>query len=204
MAVDIVTEAFRRSGREIKIEVMPWARALDEVRSGAADGVFPIAKNAERETFLEYPSNVLVLQTIALYAKSESSTFFSGDLAGLATTKIGIVNQMSYGGRFDAAVKAGVLTNLDRSNDSDVNMQKLIAGRFELMPSNRFVAAFIARKNGITQEIRELSPEIENIATFVAFTKARDTGKLREDIDGAIATMREDGSYGKIIERYSR
>jgi polar amino acid transport system substrate-binding protein len=204
MAVDIAAEIFRRAGQEIKIEVMPWARALDEVKSGAADAIFPIAKNAEREAFLDYPTNVFVSQTIALYAKKDAAVSFSGDLAALAAAKIGIVNQMSYGGKVDAVIKSGTLTNLDRSNDSNTNMQKLIGGRFELMPSNRAVAAFIAKKNGMTQEIKELSPEIESIATYIAFAKARSGSKVREDVDHALDAMRADGSYDKIIEEYSR
>lgn len=204
MAVDIVTEAFHRAGRDIAIEVMPWARALDEAKSGSADAIFPAAKNAEREGFLDYSTGVLVQQAVSLFVRKDSQTAFDGDLTVFKNTKVGVVNQMSYGSKIDAAIKSGTLENLDRSNDSENNVQKLVAGRFEVMPSNRYVALSVAKKAGLSQQIKELLPEVESILTYIAFTKARDVTKLRDEFDNALTTMKADGSYDKILQRYAR
>jgi polar amino acid transport system substrate-binding protein len=42
--VDVVTAAFRRTGGQFEIQLMPWARCLAEVRAGRVDGIFSVFK----------------------------------------------------------------------------------------------------------------------------------------------------------------
>ena len=46
---EIITKAFEKSGYKVSIEFRPWARALDQTTKGAADGMFALWHNAERE-----------------------------------------------------------------------------------------------------------------------------------------------------------
>lgn len=204
IAYEIVTEAMKAAGHTIQVEIMPWARALDTVKDGGADAVFTAYKTPEREQFLNYSTEVLVPQVVSLFVAKDSPVSFDGDLAKLSKYKIGVVNQISYGSNIDDAIKNGVLPAVEKSNDTDSNVKKLLSGRFDVMPSNRYVAQFFLKQQGALDQVKELSPEVQNIPSYIAFTKARDTAKLRADFDAGVAAMRASGAYQKILDKYAR
>lgn len=200
--VDLVTEAYRRAGHSVTIKLMPWARCLEEARNGAVDGVFSSFRLPERERFLAFPKERLSAQTIAFFARDNSPLRFDGDLGALSGVKIGVILGTSYGKRFDTAIEAGLLPRIDQGNSIEGNLRKLVLGRVDLIPSFRDVAIDTAKRLGLLEQIRELAPPIEVVPTYLAFTRVRDLGKLADDFDRAIASMRQDGSYQRIVERY--
>lgn len=204
IAFELVGEALKRAGHQASVEVLPWARALDMARDGQADGIFTAYKTVEREQFLNYSTEVVVPQVVSLFVRKDSAVAFNGDLAQLAKYKVGVVNQISYGPLVDEAIKAGVLQDLEKSNDSDNNVKKLVQGRFDVMPSNRYVAQYILKKQGVADQVKELQPEVQSIPSYIAFTKARDTAALRSAFDAALATMKQDGTFQKILDKYAR
>src|SRR5579859_5030289 len=56
---DLVMEAFQRAGRKVEIRLLPWARAMEEVRQGRADGMFVVYKTPERERDFAFPDEPL-------------------------------------------------------------------------------------------------------------------------------------------------
>jgi len=110
--VDVVTEAFRRTGRSVDIKIMPWARCLSEARAGTVDGVFPIYRVPEREQFLTYSNEVLLPQLVVLFSRRDATTAFSGELSELRDVNIGIVRYTSYGKRLNVVTQLGMWYSL--------------------------------------------------------------------------------------------
>lgn len=204
MLVELVTEAFRRAGHSVEIKLMPWARCIEEAKIGAVDGVFSSFKLPERELFLSFPKEALTTQIIAFFARSNSTVGFDGGLNSVRDVKIGIINGTSYGKKFDAAVKDGALAHIDRANNIDSNLQKLVFARVDLIPSYREVAMEAARRLDLLSKIQEISPPIESVPSYLAFTKVRDLSKLSRAFDTELALMKQDGTYDRIVERYRR
>ncbi len=115
-----------------------------------------------------------------------------------------MVNQISYGSVIDDAVKGGVLPNVEKSNDSDTNVKKLLSGRFDVMPSNRYVAQYFLKQQGALDQVKELTPEAQTLPSYIAFTKARDTSKLKADFDAGVAAMKASGDYQRVLDKYAR
>ncbi|MBP2293713.1 substrate-binding periplasmic protein [Azospirillum rugosum] len=204
IAYDIVTRAMAKAGHTVTVEIMPWARALDTVRDGGADAIFTAYKTPEREQFLNYSTEVLVPQVVSLFVAKDSKVAFDGDLSKLAAYKVGVVNQISYGSVLDDAFKAGVLPAVEKSNDSDSNVKKLLSGRFDVMPSNRYVAQYFLKQEGALDRVKELSPPVQDLPSYIAFTKARDTTRLRNDFDAGVAAMKASGDYQALLDKYAR
>lgn len=202
--VDLVTEALRRTGRSVTIKLMPWARCLEEARTGQVDGIFSSFKLAEREQFLSFPKEALSAQEIVFFARKDSPLSFDGDLGALGDVRIGLILGTSYGRKFDAAVGDGSLRRVEQTNSIESNLRKLALGRIQLMPSFRDVAMAEARRLELSAQIRELSPAIESVPTYLAFTRVRDLSRAAEEFDRAIVAMRRDGSYDRIVSRYGR
>ena len=201
---DLVTEAFRRAGHSVEIRLMPWARCLTDARTGAVDGVFSSFKLPEREEFLAFPKEVLSTQVIAFFARRDSPLSFDGDFGVIRDVRIGLISGTSYGKKFDAAVKDGTLQKVELTNSIESNLKKLVLGHVDLIPSYRHVALDAAKQLDLLSQIKEVSPPIEAVPNYLAFTRVRDLSKLSEDFDAALAAMKQDGTYDRIVERYTR
>jgi polar amino acid transport system substrate-binding protein len=204
MLVDLVTEAYRRAGRSVEIKLMPWARCLGEAKTGEVDGVFSSFKLPEREQFLAFTKEPLTTQVIAFFARRDSTQSFDGDLDKLREVKIGIIKGTSYGQRFDAAVTGGALRNVEEANSAESNLKKLAFGRVDLIPSYRYVVLDTAKQLDLLSQIKEVSPPLEAVPTYLAFTKVRDLSKPSEGFDEALASMKQDGTYDRIIGQYPK
>ncbi|MFO6424552.1 substrate-binding periplasmic protein [Motilimonas sp. KMU-193] len=202
IAVDIVKEAFDSLGQPINISVLPWARALKYVQSGKADGIFTVFKTPEREVFLDYSTEVLLPQVIALYVKSDTPVVYQGQLAELAPYMIAAVHKVSYGKTFDQAVVSGLLTNIRLTYSGDKAMELLLSGRVMLLVSNRYGALDSASRMAGIDAITELRPELENVASFIAFSKQNNLAALRGKFDAELTKMKQDGRYQRIIDAY--
>lgn len=204
MLVDLVTEAYRRAGHSAEVKLMPWARCLREAETGEVDGVFSSFKLPERERFLAFSKEALTIQVIVFFARRESTERFGGDLAAMRDVKIGVITGTSYGEQFDAAVRGGVLRNVEQTNSIESNLKKLVFGRVDLVASYRNVALDTATRLQLLAQIREISPPLDSVPTYLAFTRVRDLSKRSEDFDAAMASMKQDGTYDLITRRYLR
>ena len=59
-----------------------------------------------------------------------------------------------------------------------------------------------ARKEGYLGKIKELSPSIDVIPSFLAFTKQRDYSEVVGSFDRALTSMKNDQSFRAIYEKY--
>jgi len=201
--VDLVTEAYRRAGQPIEIRLMPWARCLEEAKTGAIDGVFSSFKLPEREQFLAFPKEALTTQVISFFVRQDSTLSFDGNLGALRTATIGVINGTSYGTTFDTAVKDGTLQKVDPTNSAESNIKKLAAGRVDLIPSYNYVALDMAKNLNLLSQIKEISPPLQSVPSYLAFTKAHDLKKMSDAFDVALASMRQDGTYDRIVAKYT-
>lgn len=203
LAVELLTEAFRRCHRDVRIEVLPWARALAETQQGRADAIFTAIKTPEREAALRFSSEALVTMNSALYSKKDAAIRYHGDLSALAGYRLGTVIGTSHGAQFDMALRSGLLKYVDAANDTEPNIRKLLAGRIDLIVADRYVVTYYARRNGWSDQLTELTPVLHSSLGYLAFNKNPALEPLRNEIDAALVAMKRDGSYQRILSRYS-
>lgn len=204
VAVEIVKEVFKRMGQPIKIELLPWARAIYMIEKGEADGIFTAYKTLEREAFADYSKEILMPQVVALFIKEDSTIAFDGDFGKLNKYKFGVVKEVSYGEKFDKAVKNKIITNIEDVTIGEQNFLKLSAGRLDIVVSNKYGAIDIINKLKKSKEIKELLPEVQNVPSYIAFSKKKNLSKIRDKFDEILKEMKKDGSYDKIINDYFR
>ncbi len=194
--VDIIREFCTRNGIEPEIRIVPWARALMEVKEGDAIGIFPAVKTDERTGFLWYPSeplgsdkNVIVM----LKGTGENIT----TLDDLKQKTVGVVRGYSYSPEFDT--HQGV--KKDESVDDAMMLRKLAEGRTEFAVGEEGNLQFLSLHIGIELETALILFEDPN---YVAFSKA--SGKQGQALADTFAqTMRQfrkEGVIEHIIARY--
>lgn len=195
--VNMISKIMTRIGHGIKIEVFPWTRALDMVRSGKADGIFTAYKNEEREQFLDYPEEALFPQAVYFYKNRKSDIQFNGDMDSLINRRIGVVSTISYGRAFDNF--KSVLT-LERARKLEHNFTKLLLGRIDLLPSDKIVADNVIAKMGIAGQVTMVPVQLGSIPSYIAFSKKRNLTQLMKAFDRELRQMKESGEYFKILD----
>lgn len=204
LVVEVLKEAFARSHQPVEFKVVPWARALWMAQHGEADAVFATIKTPEREQLLNFSNESLIPLSSAFFVKKGSPIQYNGDLNALAEQNIGLLRQGSYGVAFDVAVKNGILKHPEFTTDTLTNIKKLIAGRIDLMAGDRIGTLHLLQQNKLLDQVIVLSPEINTSPSYLAFNKNKDHAATRDAIDKAIKTMKKDGSYQRIVDKYTR
>lgn len=200
--VDVVTEAFKRTGHQFEIQLMPWARCLAETRSGRVDGIFSVFKLPERNEFLTYANVPIITQVLAFFAPADSDVKFDGDVSQFGGFRIGTIRGTSYGIKVDSALKTGQWSAVVETNNIDSLVGMLVLKRMDLAVGYRHVVLEAARKKGDLNKIKELSPTIDEIPSYLAFTKQRDYSEVIADFDRALTSMKDDHSFDAIYEKY--
>ena len=201
VAVDIVRNVVGRLGYSLEVEMYPWARSLELVRLGQRDCIFTAYRTPEREAFLEYSKQVLIPQPVYLFVRKESGLSFDGDLSALLGRRIGVVNRISYGNRFD---RYRSRLKLDETETLEQNFQKLVLGRVDAVPSNLYTAVYVlgGTSRGLADQIEQLPVPVEVVPSYLAFTRRKDFQPLRDRFDAELRKLVQSGEYRRIIESY--
>lgn len=200
--VDVVTEAFRRSGQSVKIQLMPWARCLAEVREGNVDGIFSVFRLPEREAFLVYTDSPVINQIEVFFVHADSDIQFNGNLNDLSKHRVGVIRDTSYGPEIDKLIKNGTWTKVTNTSSVDSLVAMLAAKRIDVSPSYRHVFIDAAKQAGAMGKIKELTPAVESIPSYLAFNKKRDYTQVIVGFDKALASMKKDKSFDAIYAKY--
>ncbi|MEY9543146.1 polar amino acid transport system substrate-binding protein [Bradyrhizobium diazoefficiens] len=204
LVVDVEKEAFEKAGYDVEFRIVPWSRALQEVKDGTSDVLASAGRTPDREQFLDYVDEPLYFSEMVLFVKKDRLLPYTGDLAELKEVVIGAVNNISYGAKFDDAVRAGRFQHLEYVNSTALNIGKLIAGRTDAMVAQRLVGVAELKKTNDLDKVKVLSPPIEVGLSFTAFSKAKPLGVARAEFEKQLKLMKEDGRYQKIYEKYSK
>ena len=194
--VEVVTEALRRMGQPASIELLPLARALQQVDSGEAAAMFTVKKTPQREAQYAFSGEPLLIQEYVIFVAQDSTLAFRGDLGVLAMSSVGVVGATSYGAIFDAAAQQGVFKKLEISSSHEANFRKLLAGRMDAIVCSRTVGVEILKQLQATGRVKISGPPIETTQSYLMFNKAAATPQLVAGFDHAIRSMRQQGLLG--------
>lgn len=201
LAIELIKAAFQRMRQEVRIEFVPFARAVEMVKNGEADGVFPFAVSDERKMFATFSSEKLLTDPGSLFVRADSTLTFDGDYAKLAPYTIGMQRGTNHGPAFMQALTTyGIKTDL--AENQEKNVLKLVSGRFDIAVGPRLVVLHAARQAGKQSEIKLLYSGISEGHAYLAVSKRRNREALIAEFDQAISKMRRDGSYDKILRAY--
>lgn len=204
MSVEIVKEIFLRMGREITIEIFPVARALRMFENGDVDAFFTIKKTPERETKFLFPKEALITQDYVFFAPNDSKLTFDGDLSSLSNASIGVVNQVTYGSRFDTAVKNGVFKRLESAPSFELTFKKLLGGRMDTVIASRVVGIAFLNEIGGLNKIKIIGTPVETTESYLAFSRKEGCVELANAFDRTVAAMRKDGTFSRIVKKYEQ
>ncbi|MGC7837626.1 substrate-binding periplasmic protein [Pseudomonas wayambapalatensis] len=199
LATSIVTTALTRAGYASEFEEVPWARAL----MGVGEGRYDVLINAwynESRTRLGQFSGAYLTNRIRLL-KRQREAFGFRQLVDLYPYSIAVVRDYAYSPAFDGDNRLNKVAV--RNFPSAIRM--LAAGRVDLAVEDEYVARYNLQRE--PQEVREAvdfveRPLGENSLHILVSLKNPDHRQIVERFEQAIAGMKADGSYARLLKQY--
>lgn len=191
-----IAEAYRRMGLEVTIAAVPWKRAL-EGTDNAQNGVGGLYKTASRLERYDY-SDKLFDEVVLIYVRKGQGFAFA-TLDDLQGRTVGVIRGWSYGDSFDEARKSGLFNAEDASGDEQ-NFAILNAGHIDCILAIREAAATAIANHGWQDRFEALAVPLSSNPAYVAFNKSAGKQADLARLDTALAAMRADGSFDRLIQ----
>lgn len=198
---DIITEAFRRMGYKIKLQLVPWKRAQEMVKDGEADGFFSPYKSTEREKIYQYPSEPLLIEKNVFMVRKDSNITYEGDMRKLSHYGIGTLIGYTT---LDKYMENKIISTVDKSANVEASLNKLISGerQVDLVVNTDYILWYTAKKMNIMDSVKELPFPLAETPSYLAFNKEKDYTQVMAKFETELKKMKNDGTYQQIIEKY--
>lgn len=197
LSTDLIRTALGRAGYDIEYEQVPWARAIHGLSEGRYDIVINAWYSEDRTRIGVFSAPYLINRLRFLKRKDASIDYQS--LSQLHAYSIAIVRGYAYSPEFDADA---LLKKIPVASFSTA-VRMLAAGRVELTVEDEYAARFaLSREPADVQTSVEFLPKSlsENSLHMLVSVKRADHQQIVLDFDRAIADMKADGTYDKLIK----
>ena len=199
LATSIVTTALARAGYTSSYEEAPWARALLGVGEGRYDILINAWYNESRANIGQFSNAYLTNRIRLLQRKGEP--FHYKSQSDLYPYSVAVVRDYAYSPEFDGDTRLHKVPV--RSFSSAVRM--LAAGRVNLAVEDEYVARYNLQRE--PQEVRDgvvlVEPPFgENTLHILVSLKHPEHTRIVEGFEQAIAAMKADGSYARLLRQH--
>ena len=198
MATDVVMEMGKRAKLKLDVEVMQWDKAYEKAQADKETCLYSTARLSNRENAFKWVGPIAANQW-ALYALDG----FKGKIASLKDVRSYRVGGVERDAKTEYLKQNGI-TNVVEETDDVRNPPKLTLNRKEAQKidlwitgsaSARQVAAK-AKVPGVKQVYLVREEEL-----YLACSPRTQPATLKS-LEAALASMKKDGSYGKIVKSY--
>jgi polar amino acid transport system substrate-binding protein len=191
--IELASEAFKRSGRSIDPQFMPWARALKEAEGGRC-GLFGIWRNPAWDQVFDYSKPIIQME-LGFFGRRGVALDFN-DPRVLAGLLIGIQRATYLPPLLD-----NKSLHFDLGNDLLSSMRKLVRERVDLAYGNRALGQYLLKAEpelGAAVEWKDSALEVKD--HLLGFAKSYEVGgALLKGFNKGLDSMKADGSYRKIL-----
>lgn len=204
--VDIIDTIMARLDVPYDIEIVTSSTRLEHLwQDSNVDMILTYSYKDKRAKHLYYPkqSHVTLSWNFFILKRNLGKFDFNtlNDLQGL---RIGATQGFSYTKAFWDAADSGVFT-LDMVVKNELNMNKLLRGRFDTYANSRIDTLYQAKQGGYLDDITFLEKPLKEKQYFNTFVKVSDypyieSIKRRYDIE--LKKMRENGELDTIYAKY--
>ncbi len=195
---EIVKEAFAIKDYELKIEFVPWNRAMEYGEKGIYDGVIGALYNDERAISFLFSDSVYPYKFI-LYT-NKSSIKSRKEFDQMKNLKLGQVKGYHY------PIEKTLIKNYSiiYSNSIQNNLNALINKRVDfIIESNPVIENLISTKfKDKANLIHGIDVFSENDFFIMISKKAPNSSLILEDFNKGLKEIKKNGTYDKILKKY--
>lgn len=200
---EIITEAFKRAGYEVKIDFVPWANLLDKVKKGKYDAGFAASYDNERRKKYYFSKLIAKSSPIVFCKKKEADT---KGLEDLTPYRIGVVRGSTYYPGFDNAVDLKKI----KSNSDEVNIRNLLKGNLDLVIVDKLHVQYLLKnvfsiKERSQIELLDYYPgkkEVRQELHLLISKESEDAEQIRIDFNYGLKQVLKDRTFDRILTKH--
>ena len=198
---EIVSAAFEKMGDKPNYSFVPWKRAEDQLEKGEVFAIFPYFITDERKAKYNFSSRVMYSTGRFFYLNTKISEKIEFEnFSDLAKYKIGGTRGYWYENPFK---EAGL--SVDYATTDEQSLQKLQAGRVDLVPSEELVGWEIIKRK-FPNEVGSFSvvekPTNQGDLHLMVSRKYPNSDAILTKFNAAMTEIAEQGTINKILEKY--
>ncbi|MFC3150569.1 substrate-binding periplasmic protein [Litoribrevibacter euphylliae] len=201
--IELAQTILSKHGHTVDYRLMPWERALNEVRLGTEDCVVGAYKE-DAPDFI-FPEEHWGMDNSAFYIKKGGPWRYTG-LDSLDTIKLGVIGGYAYGDEFDEYVKQNKHDNIQTvkgDNALEKNIKKVIAGRLTTFIDSPLVVAAKLKEMGMEGNIDEAGTLGDPSPMYIACSPVKPNSKdYIKLIDDGTKALRASGELDAIMAKY--
>jgi len=202
--VEFAREIFSAAGHTVEYKVVPWARAVEEVKAGRYTALLGAVPEEAPE--LVYPGRPAWHSVDGFYVKKGNPWRYTGKESLLKVT-LGAIIDYGYGGGIQEYVEehGSDPKRVQLSSGEEplhVNVRKLLAGRVDVVVEDTAVMDHYASNQQLGEKI-ELAGTSEPQPVYISFSpkesKAKEYSAL---LSKGLEELEKSGAGAKILKRY--
>lgn len=209
LTIQLLQMVEKQIGSKIEVVALPWKRCMDDIKNGSVDAAFKLSYSAERAAeFGNYPmlgdkpdpSKRLLTDSYNLYRLKGASVEWDG-------------KTIKTSGKVGAQAGFSVVTQLkalgvsvdDGSRSAEINLEKLVNGRFVALALQTNEADTLIQSNvkyrGVVEKINPVLVEKPYFLIFSKAFTAKNPNHVKEVWD-AIGKVRESSEYMNLVKTF--
>ncbi|MDK2123875.1 substrate-binding periplasmic protein [Parachitinimonas caeni] len=196
LSTEVVQEMAKRAGVKVSVELLPWARALDNATKNKDHCVYSAIRSAQREKLFKWIGPLAVDQP-ALIAKVDSK---------ITLKSIDDAKPYKIGGYQGDAVTQSVVDrklNVEVVPANKLNIPKLEAGRIDFWVGTEISGLYLAKREGAAGKFKVAVKfgELRDAQLWLACNPGVADDMVAK-LDKALKDMESDGTAEKIRKKY--
>jgi len=192
--IDIASEIFGDLDLAVNTQVLPWGRAMHQLRHGQLDVMLVLNKTVERNEYIRYSVAYADIPVSVFVLKGQVFDFSTlDDLIG----KKGLFIQGQQFGKKFEQFKSQLSLYAITSERQMITM--LSIKRADYAISNNYAFISEARRLGLAREFDFLPQEISLTPIHMGFSRKSKYIKHIKQVNKKIIQMKEEGAFKRII-----
>jgi polar amino acid transport system substrate-binding protein len=168
--IDMLDKVQAETGIKINIFIMPWGRAINEVKKGRIDAIMPTLWSKDRAKFLVYPSLPFYRFSASVLIKRIEDDFEFTQLSDISPQKvIGKTRLVLVDNEFDRLVKHGELSVYETTK-LDEALLMLAQGKIDLVASDGDIALTTIKRLELEQRFHLFAIHQDTAPSYIAFS----------------------------------
>ncbi|TQV89235.1 substrate-binding periplasmic protein [Aliikangiella coralliicola] len=206
LEIDLVSAMAKEAGCDLNFVQKNWMNLLNGIRNGSIDMLGGASRTTAREKFAHFSDNYRHESFILYVRKGESGKYSELNLKQLldGDFRLGVTQDYIYGEQVselqDNESYQGKFVSVPTT---EVNYYNLVQNQIDGFLEDPFVAAYTIKRKGLQDDIEQHPLEVHSGDVAIMFSKKSVKQETVDAFNKALAKLKQNGEYQKILAKYS-
>lgn len=206
MDVELIEMIAEKLNCDVEYKQDSWGNLLAMLKVGKIDFVLGASVTEERKKFALF-SEPYRIEEFQLYVRAdEEHRHRQATIADFVREdhKVGTIGEYFYGDELTDLMDSEKFSGLFKpAFMGEINVARLIDGDIDGFIEDSFVGASLIRRKGLEKYVAPHQAKISTGDVYVMFSKATIKPERVSEFNDALRSIKNDGEYDKLIQKYS-